>query len=187
MSALLLQLQLAVLPAWRLAALAAELLLLATHLKVLLCVGKPYPAAELSSKRWTYFLFDALSPWNSLAAILAGRTVGLPQPADAAVAALLPLLLLTALGHAALHVYHIVTWESSRHAGNVIQMSAVKDMRSRCVTEGGEGAWRKQQQQEVWQHRAYIPRPWASGMQSGGTPHSDGRPHQHQLFYCHSW
>lgn len=129
MSALL-QLQLAALPAWRLAALAAELLLLATHLKVLLCVGKPYPAAELSSKRWTYFLFDALSPWNSLAAILAGRT-GLPKPADPVVAALLPLLLLTALGHAALHIYYILTWNSSRHAGNVIQMSAVKDMRSR--------------------------------------------------------
>lgn len=115
--------------AWRAIALSAELLLLATHLKVLLCVGKPYSPDELSSKRWTYFLFDAASPWNSLAAILAGSD-GLPKPADAVVSALLPLLVLTALGHGALHLYYIATW-NRQHAGNVIKMSAVTEMRSR--------------------------------------------------------
>lgn len=113
---------------WRLTALSAELVLLATHLKVLLCVGKPFSSAELSSKRWTYFLFDAVSPWNSLAAILAGSNGSYSAPNDAA--ALLPLLLVVALGHGALHLYYIATW-NRKHAGNVIQMSAVTDMRSR--------------------------------------------------------
>jgi hypothetical protein len=49
------------LTAWRLAALSAELLLLATHAKVLCCLGAPIPASELSTKRFTYFLFDAVS------------------------------------------------------------------------------------------------------------------------------
>lgn len=115
---------------WPLSALLAELLLVATHLKVLLCVGKPYPAAELSSKRWTYFLFDAVSPWNSLAAIVAT----LQQPgADAAATTtirLVPLLVVVAAGHGLLHLYYIATW-NQQHAGHVIEMSAVKDMRSR--------------------------------------------------------
>eukprot|EP00878_Enallax_costatus_P010604 GHUV01011076.1.p1 GENE.GHUV01011076.1~~GHUV01011076.1.p1 ORF type:complete len:231 (+),score=58.64 GHUV01011076.1:1821-2513(+) len=60
----------AVLFAWQLWALLSELLLAATHLKVLLCIGKPIPAKELSTKRWTYFLYDLVSPWFSLASIV---------------------------------------------------------------------------------------------------------------------
>jgi len=118
---------------WRLTAVLAELLLLATHLKVLLCFGKPYNPAELSSKRWTYFLFDAVSPWSSLAALLAGNT-SLMSPQSTALAALLPLLLIVALGHMHLHLYYIATW-NRQHAGNVIKMSAVTDMCSRWARE----------------------------------------------------
>jgi hypothetical protein len=50
-------------------AVVSELLLAATHLKVLLCLGKPYPTKELSSKRWSYFVYDLLSPWLSLGAM----------------------------------------------------------------------------------------------------------------------
>jgi hypothetical protein len=114
--------------AWRLTAFSAELLLFLTHIKVLVCVGKPYSSAELSSKRWTYFLFDAVSPWNSLAAILAGNSSMLSGSSEAA--ALLRLLVLTAVGHGALHLYYIATW-NRKHASNVIQMSAVSDIRSR--------------------------------------------------------
>jgi hypothetical protein len=53
-------------------AVLSEALLAITHLKVLLCLGKPYPERELASKRWTYFLYDLASPWLSLAAALSG-------------------------------------------------------------------------------------------------------------------
>eukprot|EP00775_Hariotina_reticulata_P004026 gene4026-4274_t len=56
---------------WQLWALLSELLLAITHIKVLLCVGKPYPAQELSSKRYTYFLYDLASPWLALSSLLA--------------------------------------------------------------------------------------------------------------------
>lgn len=61
--------------AWQLWALLSELLLAATHLKVLLCIGRPIPARELSNKRWTYFLYDLVSPWMSLASIVASRAL----------------------------------------------------------------------------------------------------------------
>lgn len=117
--------------AWRLAAFSAEMLLFLTHSKVLMCAGQPYSSAELSSKRWTYFLFDAVSPWNSLAAILAGNS----STGSSEAAALLKLLVLTAVGHGALHLYYIATWDR-KHACNVIQMSAVSDMRSRSGPAG---------------------------------------------------
>lgn len=50
----------------RAVAILSEALLCITHLKVLLCLGKPYKASELASKRWTYFVYDLLSPWVSL-------------------------------------------------------------------------------------------------------------------------
>lgn len=56
---------------WCLWGLLSEILLAATHIKVLLCLGKPYPADELRSKRCTYFLYDLLSPWLALAAAAA--------------------------------------------------------------------------------------------------------------------
>jgi hypothetical protein len=56
---------------WQLWALLSEVLLACTHLKVLLCIGKPIPVKDLSSKRWTYFLYDLLSPWASLVSIVA--------------------------------------------------------------------------------------------------------------------
>jgi hypothetical protein len=59
---------------------------------------------------------------------LAGSDGSYSASNDAAV--LLPLLLVVALGHGALHLYYIATW-NRKHAGNVIQMSAVTDMRSR--------------------------------------------------------
>jgi hypothetical protein len=65
-SSLLLQLLLLAPLGW---AVVSELLLAATHLKVLLCLGKPYPTKELSSKRWSYFVYDLLSPWLSLGAM----------------------------------------------------------------------------------------------------------------------
>lgn len=63
--------------AWQLWALLSELLLAATHLKVLLCIGKPIPVDELSTKRWTYFLYDLVSPWFSLASIVTSYTLPL--------------------------------------------------------------------------------------------------------------
>lgn len=118
---------------WRLAALALELLLVLTHLKVLLCVGKPYSSAELSTKRYSYFLIDAASPWNSLAAILAGNAVHNAPTPTAATATLLPLLVLAAAGHGLLHLYYIAAWKR-QHAVNVIKMSSVDAMSSRCVS-----------------------------------------------------
>jgi len=56
---------------WQLWSLVSELLLAITHIKVLLCVGKPYPAQELSSKRYTYFLYDLASPWLALSSLMA--------------------------------------------------------------------------------------------------------------------
>jgi hypothetical protein len=40
-------------------------------------------------------------------------------------------VLLLLAGHAALHLYYIVTWSSSRHSRNVIEMSAVSSVSSR--------------------------------------------------------
>lgn len=221
--------------AWCLWSLLSEAVLAVTHLKVLFCVGQPIPAKELSSKRWTYFLYDCLSPWLALAPVLAvAAAVGGGSPATAAaVAAAVPaapstaaawpglapaaaplhshlllqqtlnitgitmpavpaaswtcqldnsscscsslecalsaplqqqLLLLPTpaappaqsaaeahmysrmpaapstacaavlmllAGHAALHLYYIATWSSSRHSQNVIKMSAVSSGSSR--------------------------------------------------------
>lgn len=50
--------------------LASEALLALTHIKVLLCIGKPLPERTLASKRWTYFLYDLISPWMGLALAL---------------------------------------------------------------------------------------------------------------------
>jgi hypothetical protein len=85
-----------------------------------------------------------VSPWNSLAALLAGGGPAGSQlllqqgasltdgagPAAAVPVLLLRLLLAVAFGHAALHVYYIATWKR-QHARNVVKMSAVPDMRSR--------------------------------------------------------
>jgi hypothetical protein len=40
------------------------------HLKVLLCIGPPLSEGQLASKRFTYFLWDLLSPWLAAAALL---------------------------------------------------------------------------------------------------------------------
>jgi hypothetical protein len=101
--------------------LAAELLLLGTHAKVLLALGQPYRQEQLASKRWSYFLVDALSPWLSLSAL------SLSQPP-----AHFGTLVLLALGHASLHAFYIATFET-RHGKRVLAMSAVPDTRSRCV------------------------------------------------------
>jgi hypothetical protein len=118
------------------ACFANELLLAATHLKVLMCIGRPLSARELSSKRWTYFLHDAMSPLYSLAA---ARNLALsPAPTATQQQQLLAPLLLLVAAHVALHVFYIATWHR-QHARHVVQMSAVRDMRSRCACAYARG------------------------------------------------
>ncbi|KAG2449312.1 hypothetical protein HYH02_005467 [Chlamydomonas schloesseri] len=48
-------------PLLRISLLASELLLAATHAKVLCCVGAPYPERYLASQRFGYFVWDLAS------------------------------------------------------------------------------------------------------------------------------
>lgn len=105
-------------------ALGSELLLLITHAKVLLCLGQPYSADDLRSKRCTYFAADAASPWLALAALMTMK------PRVGSSATWMPLLLGLLAGHLALHAFYMARWHS-RAGREVLAMSAVDSMTQR--------------------------------------------------------
>lgn len=138
--------------------LLSELALASTHLKVLMCIGKPLRERQLKRKRFTYFTIDLLSPWCSLLALLccqymcsSGGRDSTQQPlveghalmhkSQAMIwnaASMLdsvsywPFQWLLGLiaGHSLLHLYYIFTWQSP-HTRQVLKMSACPSLSAR--------------------------------------------------------